>query len=405
MYGLSEASHDDWMDKGSGCVYKSGISADADLPAPGNANTDGKVAGIFWQNAGSFDHILPVATSPGSAVRRAAIKEINKELEKVNGAVYFESESCDGRNGDNLLLDDALHLAQGHRNGEDFAIRNGPFLQLSHRSVSPEYTHKASERAQPYASTARESNLPSGKWWNWGCRGCDLKFCSKMLYEEHLLECPRAILGYPLDVDEDSSSSSTTNSTEIHQQHESSHQSSCSTGYDSQSDARGRLTSVADSAGKSSCSAEASGDRADDAAMEDPVHESGRMPLVGLYGRAESFRGTGAESLLLTKDSSASHGSRIASERYCLPPSSHPQLSDYGDHPQHAIRSTRDRSSHVHNATAPPLMMRLQHGRGWTGRDAEEAGCVSGFVADSLFNLSVDGSYINRYVSLASRLL
>ena len=343
----------------------------------------------------------------------------------MNGAVYFESESCDGRDGDIFFLDDALHLAQGHRNGEDFAIRNGPFLQLSHRSVSPEYTHKASERAQSYASTARESNLQSGKWWDWECGGCDLKFCSKMLYEEHLLQCPRAILGYPLnkssvhttvaytarkptDVDEDSTCSSTTNSTELHQQHESSHQSSCSTGYDSQSDAKGRPTSVADSAGKSSCSAEASGntlDRPNDAAMEDPGHESGRMPLAGLYGRAESFKGQVAESPGLTKDSSASHASRISSERHCFPPSSHPQLPDYGDHQQHAIRSTWDRSSHVHNSETPALMMRLQHGCVWTDRDTEEVGSVSGLVADSQFDLSVDGSYINRYVSLASRLL
>ena len=45
-------------------------------------------------------------------------------------------------------------------------------------------------------ASPRTSPPVAVKWWHWECAECDSKFCSKMLYDEHLLECPRAILGY-----------------------------------------------------------------------------------------------------------------------------------------------------------------------------------------------------------------
>jgi hypothetical protein len=64
---------------------------------------------------------------------------------------------------------------------------------LSKKNVAPSTLSASGEEK----SASTPGSPPAVKWWQWECERCDLKFCSTMLYQEHLGECHRAVLEDP----------------------------------------------------------------------------------------------------------------------------------------------------------------------------------------------------------------
>lgn len=376
MHGRSEVLGEDWSDarrihRGTG---EAELPAEAELPSMDTSTKtrNGAEPKSSAQNAEPSYPLRVVPQSPGSAARRAAIQGLSKELVMVN----------------------------------DYALRNRPILQLSQRSsASPESFQETSECGQFCAAGEnRELELKSAKWWDWECDGCNLKFCSRMLYEEHLLECSRAILGYPLNkgsrttiattlctpvhTEEDSFSTNTTNSFECPQQMQQEasnlHDQSSHSKHDPQNDASGPQASGTDPAAR--------------------YNEASNVPInlpdapIVIWGGG----GIEAESWGSTEDAGTS-GSRSAGEECCLPPPADGQRSDNGESSsrlscasecQRKIQSGLDPSSYAYSASASIQRPRPPHGR----VDSGEIGCTSESVADSLFDLSDDGSQIERCV-------
>ena len=169
--------------------------------------------------------------TPGSQLRRAAVREIATELGRVNDVARLcEPESIEFTRDSNTVDDFVYNTFERLRaqSVEPVSSPDGstgreldkesssemerdpgapterqPVVQFSCRSspaTSPDKSPgKISVMSDGSAKSSTSGTSPPAaeKWWKWECVGCYLKFCSKMLYDEHLLECPRAILGYP----------------------------------------------------------------------------------------------------------------------------------------------------------------------------------------------------------------
>ena len=136
--------------------------------------------------------------------------EATRDSDSVDDFVYSTFERLRAQSVEPVSFPDGLMGREhDHESSSDVEKDHGgptgrrPVVQFSCRSspaTSPDKSPgkmSAVSTGSGQTATPRTSPPAAAKWWHWECAGCDSKFCSKMLYNEHLLECPRAILGYP----------------------------------------------------------------------------------------------------------------------------------------------------------------------------------------------------------------
>ena len=312
------------------------------------------------------------APSPGSALRRAAVREVSKELGLANDAVQvLGAETCSDHEG---------NTCEGGPHG---AVHDRPSLQFSCRSASPGWEEWVVGQAWQDQSSGKVSREPVAKWWDWECSGCCQKFCSKMLYEEHMLECPRALLGYPLKrgfadktmhTGEESFSSNTTTST-VFQQHDPSHLPAL-TRCDLHCGARGSIDSVRNSP----CCAEAQDDapKSPDggAVTAAAAHEDDGVALAKFLGGGGLSSAASAASAEACSGMGAVHSPQFV-HAWGPNRSESPALSCYSAERQHEMRIAPVSSPHTRNTNSTEQVIP---------------------PSDSLFDLSVDGGHIERSV-------
>jgi len=336
------------------------------------------------QDSGYLIH--KAAPSPGSALRRAAVSEVSKELGLVNDAVQVDGTELysghEGMGGEwGPLVREILYRGGGQNAAVQGARHDRPSLQFSRRSASPEWQEWVPGPKWQDQTSRNVSRDHVAKWWDWECSGCCDKFCSKMLYEEHVLECPRALLGKrgvadkTMHMGEESFSSNTTNST-VFQQHDASHLPAfprC----DLHGGTRG---SEIDSARDSPCC-----DEPPDNAPKSPgvvaviaaaAHEDDGVALAKFLGGCGLSSAGSADSEDASSGMAVIDSPQLVHERG-LNHSEPSALSCYTAVQPHEIRSAPVSSQHTRHANVTEQLIR---------------------PADSLFDLSVDGGHIDRSV-------
>ena len=147
-------------------------------------------------------------------MRKTDSVKVTRDSDSVDDFVYSTFERLRAQSVEPVSFPDGLMgRERDHKSSSDVEKDHGgptgrrPVVQFSCRSspaTSPDKSPgkmSAVSTGSGQTATPRTSPPAAAKWWHWECAGCDSKFCSKMLYNEHLLECPRAILGYPFAKD------------------------------------------------------------------------------------------------------------------------------------------------------------------------------------------------------------
>ena len=192
------------------------VASRQDLLPPKNNLPHGKVGVLLAQTPisekdaappnSNYSALQKATDTPGSELRRAAVREIATELGMVNDAQFKPGAEGvgGGRKERHDSVDDFVQntfqraraksaepLSPTERD-TDNDIEQQPTVQFSCRSSPAASADKSPSKLS--VGSAGDVSPPISHWWQFECTGCDLKFCSKLLYEEHLLECPRAIL-------------------------------------------------------------------------------------------------------------------------------------------------------------------------------------------------------------------